>query len=282
MFAHCDGRVALLDERTVEAISQYVYRESNPSIAKLTQVLMQAKRLLPNEASHKSLCVWAERCGYASTLVSGYKDRWDNLTEGTPLHWAICRKRLDLVKILLSHGADPQYNGSTDSNLTSFELAAFLHEHKILSTMIDFKYPGPRFPYHDLGARNSIHQESTHSANGSVPHGLSIWIKEAIRGCDNWTMLFRHGDQWKHKMEETFKIIGHELRFAFLNEGVDGEGFKESPLNFAAKHGFHEAVEMIMLYANGKAGSLSLRNRGFMSFRVQHLALQFLMPKEVF
>lgn len=224
---------------------------------------MQARRLLPEEASHKSLTVWAKPCGYASTLVSGYKDRWDNLTAGTPLHWAICRKRLDLVKILLSHGADPQYYGTMRSNLTGFELAAFLHEHEILRTMIDFKYPGPRFPYFDLGARNSIHRKSTYIASGSVPHGLSIWIKEAIRGCDNWKMLFRHGEQWKQKMEETFEILGHELSFAYLNEGVDGEGMKESPLNFAAKHGFHEAVEMVLIYMNGKAGSLTLNNDKF-------------------
>ena len=240
---------------------QYVSRESNPSIAWLIQLWMQARRLLPNRASHKSLTVWADRCGYASTLVSGYKDRWDNLTEGTPLHWAICRKRLDLVKILLSHGADPQYTGPTKSKLSSFELAAFLHEHEILRTMIEFKYPGPRFPYFDLGARNAIFSESTSRASGSVPHGLSIWIKEAIRGCDNWKMLFRYGDQWKQKMEETFKILGYELSFTHLNEGVDGEGLKESPLDYAARYGFHEAVEMIMVYMNGKNGSLILNNR---------------------
>ena len=226
----------------------------------LIQVWMQARRLLPNQSSHKSLTIWANRCGYASTLVSGYKDRWDNLTEGTPLHWAICRKRLDLVKILLSHGADPQYTGTTKSKLTSFELAAFLHEHEILRTMIEFKYPGSRFPYFDLGARNAIFSESTSRASGSVPHGLSIWIKEAIRGCDNWKMLFRFGDQWKQKMEETFKILGYELSFAHLNEGVDGEGLKESPLGYAARYGFHEAVEMIMIYMNGKTGSLILDN----------------------
>lgn len=231
---------------------------------------MQARRLLPDEASHKSLAVWANKCDYASTLVSGYKDRWDNLTEGTPLHWAICRKRLDLVKILLSHGADPQYTGTWKSNLTSFELAAFLHEHEILSTMIDFKYAGPRFPYFDIGARSSIHQRSTYIAGGSIPQGLSIWIREAIRGCDNWKMLFRHGDLWKQKMEETFKILGRELSFAYLNEGVDGEESKESPLNYAAKYGFHEAVEMIMIHMNGKAGSLTLDNKWCMRFRVQH------------
>ena len=219
---------------------------------------MQAKRLLPNQASHKSLTVWAERCGYASTLVSGYKDRWDNLTAGTPLHWAICRKRLDLVKILLSHGADPQYTGTTRSNLTSFELAAFLHEHEILKTMIEFKYPGPRFPYFDRGFGNTTF---TSRESGSVPHRLSIWIKEAIRGCDNWKMLFRYGDQWKQKMEETFKILGYELSFAHLNEGVDGEGLKESPLDYAARCGFHEAVEMVMIYMNGKAGSLIPHSR---------------------
>ena len=214
-----------------------------------------------NEASRKSLTVWAKECGYASTLVSGYKDRWDNLTPGTPLHWAICRKRLDLVKILLSHGACPEYSGSTSSNLTGFELAAYLHEYEILRTMIDFKYPGPRFPYFDLGARNIIYEESTYIASGSVPYSLSIWIKEAIRGCDNWTMLFRHGDKWKQKMEETFKILGYELSFAHLNEGVDGEGWKDSPLHFAARNGFHEAVEMILIYMNGKAGSLILNYR---------------------
>ena len=122
--------------------------------------------------------------------------------------------------------------------------------------MIDFKYPGSRFPYFDLGARNAIFSKSTSIASGSLPHGLSIWIKEAIRGCDNWTMVFRYGDQWKQKMEETFKILGYELSFAQLSEGVDGEGLKESPLDFAARHGFHEAVEMIMIHMNGKAGSL--------------------------
>ena len=121
--------------------------------------------------------------------------------------------------------------------------------------MIEFKYPGPRFSYFDLGARNIVFSESSSRASGSVPRSLSIWIKEAIRGCDNWKMLFRFGDQWKRKMEETFKILGYELSFAQLSEGVDGEGLKASPLDFAARHGFHEAVEMIMTYMNGKIGS---------------------------
>ena len=219
------------------------------------------------------LTVWANKCAYASTLVSGYKDRWDNLTAGTPLHWAICRKRLDLVKILLSHGADPQSHGTAESNLTGFELAAFLHEHEILRTMIEFIYPGPRFPYVDLGARGGVRRGSAFVEGGSVPRGLSIWIREAMRGCDNWSMLFRHGEQWKLNMEETFKILGHEISFAHLDEGVDGEGFKDSPLTFAARCGFHEAVGMILIYLNGKAGTFVLDDI-LMNISLQH----FLKP----
>ena len=214
-----------------------------------SQSYRMAKRLLQDQEHRSCLTVWASRCKYASTLVSGYKDKWDNLCDGTPLHWAICRKRLDLVRILISYGADTTDYGRDSSQMTALELAAFLHEHEILRFLIKSRFPGPRVPYLDSGNRDVILKESSEQA--ITPRGLSHWIKHAINGCDNWKMLFRHGDNWKIKMEKTFKILGHELEFAHLNVGVDGQG--RSPLNWAASRGFHEGVDMVLKYMKDQA-----------------------------
>ena len=208
-----------------------------------------ALRLLSTEKSKLALSTWAQPCQYAATLVPGYNDRWDNLTYGSPLHWAICRKRLDIVKILLAHGSDPNATGDSWTNMAAMDLAAFLHEDEILQTMIDFAFPKPRYEYFDLGKRNTINAESKVVEGGSIPRGLSYWIKEAINGCDPWKMLFRFGDKWIEKMSATFRILGEELKFAHLNYGVDE--LANTPLGFAAHHGYHEAVEMILEHMTG-------------------------------
>ena len=212
-----------------------------------------AGRLLATEAAKVSFSVWAESCKYAATLVSGYNDRWDNLTRGTPLHWAICRKRLSLVKILLEHGADPVETADRVSEAlehTAVELAAFLHQSEILEAMITAKFPLPRWEYFDLGSCSNLFAKSKEQPGGSIPRGLSFWIKEAINGCDGWKMAFRHGAKWRTEMETTFKVLGKELSFAHLNAGVDGNG--RSPLLYAAQGGYHEATSMIIDHLDGQ------------------------------
>ena len=221
------------------------------------QVYGLAKRLFDHGGAKECLQVWASACKYASTLVSGYKDKWDNLCDGTPLHWAICRKRIDLVRIFISYGADPSSYGESASNMTPMELAAFLHEPTILKFLIESKFPGPRLLYFDLGERKTMIRKAENEqpqgpeeqGKGTIPCGLSEWIKYAIQGCDNWRMLFRHGEKWTKKMEDTFRILGKELNFAFLNVGVDGR--QSSPVKFAARKGFHDAVDMALKYMGG-------------------------------
>ncbi|KAG8531813.1 uncharacterized protein KY384_003449 [Bacidia gigantensis] len=208
-----------------------------------------ALRLLSTEEGKVALSTWAQPCRYAATLMPGYNDRWDNLTYGSPLHWAICRKRLDVVKILLAHGSDPNATGDSWTNMAAMDLAAFLHEDEILQTMIDFAFPKPRYQYIDLGKRNTVNAESNVVEGGTIPRGLSYWIREAINGCDPWKMLFRFGEKWEERMKATFRILGEELKFAHLNSGVDE--LENTPLGFAAQYGYHEAVEKVLEHMNG-------------------------------
>ena len=213
-----------------------------------------ALRLLSIKEANAALSTWAQPCQYAATLVSGYNDRWDNLTYGSPLHWAICRKRLDIVKILLAYGSDPNATGDSWTNMAAMDLAAFLHEDEILQTMIDFAFPKPRYKYLDLGKRDTVNAntadtKSKSGEGGTIPRGLSYWIREAINGCDPWKMFFRFGEEWEEKMKATFRILGEELKFAHLNKGVDE--FENTPIGFAARHGYHEAVNMILEHMNG-------------------------------
>ena len=135
--------------------------------------------------------------------------------------------------------------------MAAMDLAAFLHESEILQTMIDFAFPKPRYKSIDLGKRNTIDANSKVLEGGTIPHDLSYWIREAIKGCDQWKMLFRFGEIWEEKSKAGFSILGEELKFAGLNNGVDE--FENTPLGFAARHGYNKAVEMVLEHMDGRS-----------------------------
>lgn len=193
---------------------------------------------------------WAQSCEYAAAMISGYIDRWDHPGSGTPLHWAVSRKRSGLVQQLLSHGAKHDDIGGFKTNLSAIEQAAYFHDHEILRLIINTRFPGPRIPCFDCGEDGKVlTMKSEEIPGGSVLRGLGRLIRNAIDGSDRYLMAVRWGAGYKHQLRETFKLLGEELSHQRLIRGVDLEG--RSPLQYAARLGFHEAAECIYDFMDG-------------------------------
>ncbi|KAL6244525.1 hypothetical protein RBB50_008767 [Rhinocladiella similis] len=192
---------------------------------------------------------WALSCDYAATMITNRFDRWDSPGAGSPLHWATSRKRAVLVKLLLDQGAKHNDRGSIGTNHTPFEQAAYFHDHEILRIYIDTKYPRPRVPCFDTGHDSVIHKQSDEIPGGSLLIGLSALIREAINGSDRFLMAVRWGTRYKVQLHETLKLLGEELSYQQLINGVDKAG--RSPLQYAAYRGFHEAAEHIYEFMEG-------------------------------
>ncbi|OAL21174.1 hypothetical protein AYO22_08137 [Fonsecaea multimorphosa] len=192
---------------------------------------------------------WALNCEYAASMISGYLSRWDHPEAGSPLHWAVSRKRKDLVALLLEHGADHYDRGDFATNTTAFEQAAYFHDHEILRIIIDSKYPRPRVPSFDTGFDQNFHNQRDEVPGGSYLCGPSGLIRQAIEGSDRYLMAVRWGAAYKKQLQETFQLLGEELRYVELIRGVDQAG--RSPLQYAASRGFHEAAECIYEYMDG-------------------------------
>jgi ankyrin repeat protein len=63
---------------------------------------------------------------------------WDSeLPPGTPLHRAVYFKNLELVRILLDLGADPQETSSGEGNPSAIQMACYQHQASIIEVMLD-------------------------------------------------------------------------------------------------------------------------------------------------
>ena len=191
----------------------------------------------------------ADRCDYSASMIGGYQDRWDKLPAGTPLHWAVCRKRNAVVRGLMQRGANPLYQSGHTIYTTAYALAAYCHDHVILKTMIDLRFPRPRWDCFDTSNYHNLHVASRELPGGSLLQSMSNLIKEAVRGSDRYLMVVRWGSSYKEQLERTFELLGEELSFQELVQGVDGKG--RSPLQFAARGGYHEAAQFIYQYMDG-------------------------------
>ena len=212
-------------------------------------------QLFLRRGGQECLDVWADRCSYATTLISGYIDCWDNLCIGTPLHWAICRKRDDLVQLLLKCGTNPASFGSDPWNLTALELAAYLHEPQILRLIVAMAFPLDRIAYNDLGDRTIGVDKGVAKLTGSYVVGMSQMIEQAIFGCDRFKMIRRHGPEYEDKMNETFQILGKELAHVKLVKGINQ---LQTPIQCAVSTGHPEAVKMTIEHLRG-ASEVNIR-----------------------
>lgn len=164
------------------------------------------------------------------------------LNNGTPLHWAKCRKKAFLIRQLLDKGAPTDFTGPSDDFYTPFEHAAYLHEAALLRLLIDMLAPHPRQP--SLPSQGNI---TKLRPDGKVPqgktilHGVPEMVKSAIDGSDRFSLLVCHGDRYKSQMRRTFQILGKKMEYTTFTLGVDGEG--RTSLHYAAMHDFDEEVD---------------------------------------
>ena len=196
---------------------------------------------------------WAKRCDYAAVLLPSFHHYSERLCDGTPLHWAICRKKAYLARLLIEQGAPLDFRGPRDQ-FSAIELAAYLHEADILRFLIEKQAEVEIKRGADAregGAEDSAARSSTGVQTSRVP----IWggariIKAAIDGSDRYSLLIRHGDRHKSFSRRTFHKLGHEFHRVVPIKGIDGEG--RTALHYAARGGYDAAVEQILNYLNGE------------------------------
>lgn len=206
---------------------------------------------LMERGAEKCLNSCALRCDYAAVGISSFLDGTDKLTGGTPLHWAICRGRAFIVKVLLSHGArsDALQGPDQKSTWTCRELAAYYQEPYLLRFMIQRAVPDPRWLSIDMGNRVNVFPRKSPNVitpDGVILSGVSNLVKAAIDGSDRTSMIIRHGSRHRSRLRDTIVLLSEELSYVKLASGVDTEG--RSPLQYAAYKGFHDVAELMFDY----------------------------------
>lgn len=186
---------------------------------------------LMDKGGLQTLTCWADVCDYSAANIHAFHQYSERLTKGTPLHWAICRKKAYLVQKLLDLGAPTDFRGPNQRPNQAFhtplQLAAYLHEPNILRLLIE---------------KSKKRQ--------AVLTDVSGMVRAAIDGSDRFSMLLRHGDRYWSRMRETFQILGKEIKSIQLITGVDS--FGSTPLRYAVRGGYDEAVEMLFRYMDAE------------------------------
>jgi len=201
-----------------------------------------------------TITCWAQICDYAAVEIPSFHHYAERLSRGTPLHWAICRKKPFLIRILLEKGLNAHSKGPYSDYYTPLEQAAYLHEVDLLRLLIEKTAPHPRragIATSDRGYLHSHPPGQPPSDGATILYGLPEMVKAAIDGSDRYSLLIRHGDRYKSQMRRTFNLLGKEMEHVSFASGVDHEG--RTPLYYAAVGGFDEAVEHIIHYMNGTA-----------------------------
>src|SRR5437762_6874175 len=148
----------------------------------------------------QTITCWAQTCDYAAVAIESFHHYSERLSKGMPLHWAICRKKAFLVRLLLEQGAPIQFNGPSPKVYTTLEQAAYLHEAGILRLMIEKHAPYPRAPAYAVSNRGTIVNITDQPPRSTVLRGVAEMIKAAIDGSDRYSLLVRHGDRYKSHM----------------------------------------------------------------------------------
>ena len=199
-----------------------------------------------------TITCWAQICEYAAVEIPSFHHYAERLSRGTPLHWAICRKKPFLIRILLEKGLNAHSGGPYSDYYTPLEQAAYLHEADLLRLLIEKTAPHPRrdgIATSDRGYMYSHPSDQLPPDDATILYGVPEMVRAAIDGSDRYSLLIRHGDRYKSQMRRTFKLLGKEMEHVTFASGVDGKG--HTPLYYAAMGGFGEAVEHIIHYMNG-------------------------------
>lgn len=207
---------------------------------------------LVDKGALPTLTCWADLCDYSANNIEAFHHYSERLSRGTPLHWAICRKKAYLALKLLNMGAPTNFYGPSEAFYTPLEQAAHLHESNILRLLIDKTVTKPRTVAFATAYRATIHSQPVGTPlvdEKTILRGLPEMIKAAINGSDRFLMLQRHGDRYRSRLRETFRILGEELKYIKFTRGVDN--LDSTPLRYAVSWGYEEAVEQIIRYMDG-------------------------------
>jgi ankyrin repeat protein len=153
----------------------------------------------------------------------------DRLYRGTPLEWAVQRNRPDIVHFLL----DEVQSSSTFWSILSQQQqpnalgwAAFYHHAECLNVML---------------------QAMEEASLDRLAHGYMMQplLALATSGADLFSMLLRHGSQWKQRLSATFDLLLRKSRRRNFFDGI-GDEFGGTLL-YHAIAGAHDTVVEYLL-----------------------------------
>jgi len=160
--------------------------------------------IIEHGASVSAICL--RPIAYATSGMGMRLAYGEQYCQGTPLHWAVCRNNLWLVRQLLQHGAHPlasQFPPGQQSKkraMGPLYLASHLH------------YP------HCV--RLLLEDTKTKQAG----YLLSECLDQAIRGADLFSCIARHGVLHETYMRDTLDYITHEAYNTQFVNGIGGRG----------------------------------------------------------
>ena len=149
----------------------------------------------------------------------------DFMLPGTPLHWAVHQNRPQIVKVLLKHGANPNYTapGAVQSPL---HWAAYWHNHECLKTIIE-------------NQETRVTQKTT-EGKPDLRHAVLFGplIKSAIRAADKYSMILRHGVEWLTSLHKTLDLLREKTKLITFSSHFHG-----STLYYAVEGAYDEVVD---------------------------------------
>lgn len=139
---------------------------------------------------------------------------------GTPLNWAVCRNRSDLVKLLLLNGAHAL---ASDQNIAPLNLAAHLHNHECFTVLLEHEIN--KGPY--------------------IQFSFASLLEAVVVNADLYSRIVRHGIQHEEMLEKTLTILADRTADVAILSGIGGS---RTMLLFAIKCGFEEIATKVLDY----------------------------------
>ncbi|TVY16957.1 Serine/threonine-protein kinase HT1 [Lachnellula arida] len=143
----------------------------------------------------------------------------DHERPGTPLAWAVQNNRPHIVKVLLEETQDASlcvfYLKDIPESPPPMELAAFCHNKECLQLMV----------------------EAMERAKFGFTFNPLLYV--AAQGSDTFSMILRHGSDFKEKLNSTLDYLVRESKNAIFGTGIGGFG---ATLLYAAVGSAHDHV----------------------------------------
>ena len=166
----------------------------------------------------------ATRVGVMRSHFPGTMDM-DFMLPGTPLHWAVHRNRPHIVKVLLKHGAKPDYAapGAVQSPLA---WAAYWHNYECLKIMIE----------HQETKVTTMTTEGKADPRYAVSYGPLV--RSTIKAADKFAMILRHGMEWLSSLHKTLDLLREKTQLIDFSSDFHG-----STLYYAVEFAHDEVVD---------------------------------------